>query len=135
MKTKVPNTERPTVDQREFTPFATQWLLELGLLDNPHIKEALMLNIFKVSPSIKDVQLLIDMNESKMLVFTKLTFWARMFHKREICSDVLDMLTAALPSYTFRVTLDSELFNKAVDGFIKASSKNFLPKKTTAENL
>jgi hypothetical protein len=119
--------ETLSLGKTNMMPQATAWLLELGLLDNPNIKETLILNILKVNDAIKDTQLLIDMNENKMLVFIKLGFWSRVLKRREICSDILDMIASALPSYEFRITLDPELFNKALEGF-KKSSKQLQPK-------
>lgn len=101
-------------DRAQFLSQATSWLLEMELISNDYMKNALILNLYKVSDHIKDVQVLADQNDRKMLVFLELSSFGRMFKKRQISQDVLDMLQAALPSFQFRVIFDKSLFEKAI---------------------
>ena len=101
-------------DKNQFLSQATSWLLEMELLGNDYMKNALILNLYKLSDYIKDVQVLADQNERKMLVYLKLSGFGMMFKKKQVASQVLDMLQGALPNFQFRVIFDLELFTKAV---------------------
>lgn len=103
-------------DRSQLMSEGTRWLLEMEVLNIDHMKNALVLNIYKVSDSIEECELLIDENAKKMLVYLKLRGFGRMFRKREISQAVLNILQEALPSFEFRVTLDAVLFQKAVNG-------------------
>jgi hypothetical protein len=108
--------ETGSADRGQLMGAATRWALEMEVLNIPHMKSALILNIFKVSKYIDDAELLIDESAKKMLIYLKLRGFGRLFKTREISSRVLNMLQEVLPSFQFRLTLDHELFVKAVKG-------------------
>lgn len=89
---------------------ATGWLLQNGLINNNVMKSTIMLNIYKVSERIKNVELMIDLSKEKMLILIELDGFGRLFKKRIIASNVMDMMQEALPTYEFRITYDPKLF-------------------------
>ena len=94
---------------------STKWLLELNLLDNEYMKNTIMFNIYKVSTKIKDVQLVIDIESRKMLVYLELTKLGNLFAKKEIGRNVAELLHEALPTYQFRITYSPEVLQKSID--------------------
>lgn len=110
---------------------ATKWLLEQELLNNPFMKNSLILNTLKVDPSITDVEYIIDNNGKKILIFLELKWFARLFRKHKIGNEVLEMLREALPSYGVRVIFSRELFNKTLE---RAKNYASSPERVPNEN-
>lgn len=101
---------------KELINDGTKWLFEMHLLDNPQIKNTLIMNIFRSSPNIKNLDVLSDTEHKKMLIYLELTWWAKLWKKEQETADgVLDMLTGVLPGFKFRVIFDKTLFIKATD--------------------
>lgn len=96
----------------------TQWLLNLGLIDNPFMKNALIFNILKVSNRIKNTELFIDTTNKKMLIYLEIDWWARLTRqKRSLAEEVFEMLSEALPGYEFRVVYNKAILEKAIERF------------------
>ncbi len=91
------------------------WLLELNLIQNPAVANAIVLNIFKVSNRIKDAEILTDTDHKRMLVWIELDWLGKKFFTKEITKNIEKMLQSALPSYQFRVVTDKTLFQKAIN--------------------
>ena len=93
---------------------ATRWLYDMELVDNPMVLNNLYINIFSRSRSIKDVELLIDSRNKKILVYIKLAWYSRLFKKskRKIAMYVIENLQELLPRYEIKVTTKIEIFNK-----------------------
>lgn len=103
------------LDQNKTNGEALNWVLEMELVSDPNFINAILLNIFKITPRIKDVEIISDSVNKKMLVWLKLDWWGRKFNQVKIQETVDSMLNQALPSYKFRVIYNRELFEKALD--------------------
>lgn len=90
------------------------WLLEMNLISNPAVANALVLNVFKVSKNVKDVELLTDTDNKRMLIWVKLDWLGRKFRSKKILGDVEKIIQSALPSYELRATEDRSLFEKSI---------------------
>jgi len=114
----------------------TRWLLELELLDNGHIKNALIANVYKISTHIRDVEILIDQVDRKMLIYLELSAFGKLFQRKKLSSMVLDMLQEVLPAYQFRVIFDKVLFVRALVGLEKSlTRKRPAPAKASTESI
>ena len=89
-------------------------MISLGLLNDPQVKNHILLNIYNVDPRIKDVQMLMDLNKQKLLIHVDMTWWARKFHKNNIIDNVTIRLDEMIPNFKVRVINDLDLFNKAI---------------------
>ncbi len=93
-----------------------KWMLELELLDplNPAPLNALKLNVLMTSNRIKEVEFLIFREGRQMLVLLDLSWMGRKFFKREIFTDVHEVLKQMLPNFSFRITEDPKILNMAI---------------------
>ena len=92
-----------------------KWMISLGLLNDPQVKNHILLNIYNVDPRIKDVQMLMDLNKQKLLIHVDLSWWSRKFHQSTIIDNINIRLNEMIPNYQFRVINDLDLFNKALE--------------------
>lgn len=97
-----------------FAAEGLKWLYEMKALSSPVLLDNLYGNIYSNDPSIKETELLIDKQNSKMLIWIKLGWWANLTRKKKIVKNILDGLQGVLPSFDFRIILDRELFNLAL---------------------
>ncbi len=107
----------------KFVPNALKWLYELEALDSPALLNNLYGNIYASSRHVKDVQLLVDKNEKKMLIYMKFSWKARLLLgvKKRTAELVLDNLQELLPSFQFRITEKKDLFEKALENAKKVA--------------
>jgi hypothetical protein len=101
-------------ERQKYQHESLKWLFELDLLSQPQAINTIKLNILSVSERIKEVELLIYSEKKSMLVKLDLTWFGRKFRKKQIFSDVTEMLTQLLPSYKFRITDDQAIVDLAV---------------------
>ena len=107
------------------------FLLEIEMLQNPAVANALILNIFRVSSRIKDTEILTDSNNKRMLVWIKLDWLGRKFFTESIKKNIVSMLTTALPAFQFRVVEDRVIFDKSLNLMSKKSNDQ---KTTTSQS-
>ena len=98
----------------QIAPSIVKWFLELGIIDD-QVKNHLVLNAYDVHKSIKDVQLILDQERKKLLVYVEISFWSGLFKKDEILNDVHLRIGEMLPSYGIRVTNELKIFKKALN--------------------
>lgn len=95
-----------------FVTGALNWMYENEIFETPVLNN-LYGNIYSISKQIRDVELLIDKNTRKMMVYIKLGILGRLFEnkiKKVIVSGILEVL----PKFKVRVVTDKNLFNKAL---------------------
>ena len=101
--------------REEILSAGTKWLLEMEVINSPHLKNFLILNIYSLSKYIKNVEILSDSTTRVMLICLELSFFGRLFKKqKQIETLVQDNLSELLPSYVTRVIFDPILFSKAL---------------------
>jgi hypothetical protein len=102
------------------------WLLELQLLQNPELLNAIVLNIFKLSNRVKNLEFLADQNNKRLLIWLELDWLGKNFHKKNIERSVMEMLVSVIPNFKIRVCYDRVLFDKAVKTVeeLKSGKKN-----------
>ena len=108
----------PFTDEGDkFIPSALKWLYEMEALNSSALLNNLYANIYSSSRHVKDVELLIDRNNRKMLIYMKFSWKANLFLgvKKRTAELVLDNLQELLPSFEFRITEKRELFDKALE--------------------
>lgn len=111
---------------------ALGWLLELEVVNDPNVSNSLILNIYKVSNRIFDVELLIDNINKKVLIYLKLDYWGKIFKlENHVAKKVDGMILEVLPSFKTRVIYDKKLFEKAQE-IAKRGEKQWV-KKTKKE--
>ena len=101
----------------------TRWLIELELFNTPHLQNVILLNIYKCSNHIKHVNLLMDSNTKRLLIFLDLTWIGRTFYKESIRLSVLELIQATLPSHEIGITYSKDFFNKSLN-LVKKFIKN-----------
>lgn len=92
----------------------TKWLLENELITSPYIANILIKNIQDTSLAIKDIRILSDSYNKKMLIYLKLNLWGRLFLQKKIQNNVQLKLKQGLPSFNFRVIYDNSIYEKAL---------------------
>jgi len=107
-------------DKSKFQYEGMKWIMELQLLNQPQAINTLKFNILMVSNRIKEVELLIYRENQTMLILLDLTWIGRKFQKKQIFSDVQDIMQQLLPSFRFRVTDDPNIMKLAVERVQKA---------------
>lgn len=114
MKKKATNLDS---DRVKFLTSAISWAYEMELVDDPQLLNNLYVNIYSQSKSIQDVELLINKSRKQILIYIKLSFFARLFKKTKhaIITSVLDNLNELLPEFKVRVTIERPVFNKALE--------------------
>ena len=93
-----------------------KWMISLGLLNDPQVKNHIILNTYDVDERILDVQLLIDTNKQKLLVHIdiKSRWWTRQSTIDSIIENATIRLTEMVPSFRLRVINNLDLFKKAL---------------------
>lgn len=86
----------------------------MEVVQDPTVLNSLVLNVHRISKSIKDVEFIFDTQQKKQLIFLELSWWGRTFRERKILESVENMLDHALPSFQKRITLNREIFEKAL---------------------
>ncbi len=95
---------------------ATNWLLEMEMIDSPQLKNFLILNIYNTSKRIKNVNIIVDTNLKVMLIYLNLDFWGRLFNKQdEIGNNITNQIAEVLPSFRSRVIYDESIFQMALE--------------------
>lgn len=110
-------------ESRQFVPSALKWLYEMEAVNSSALLNNLYANIYSSSKHVKDVELLIDKNQRKMLIFMKFSWIAnlRLGVKKRTAELVLDNLQELLPSFEFRITEKRDLFEKSLENAKKAA--------------
>jgi hypothetical protein len=114
------------MEDQDYIKHSAKWLFEEGFVNNDYVKSALVLNIYNASQFITDVEILIDVNNKRMLVYLELSLFGKfLYKKKRIARDVKEILLDALPSWETRTIYEKDLFEKA--------TKIMLPVQTPLE--
>ena len=100
----------------QFVPAGLKWLYEMEAVNSPVLLNNLYGNIFSF-PNVNDAEILIDKNNRKMLILIHFNWLSRKIfknRKKQAIISILDQLQELLPSFTFRVIEDKDLFDLAV---------------------
>lgn len=112
-------------EKAKFQLAALKFLYEIELLDDPQLINNLKLNVFSVSPSIREVELVCSYHHKSILVWLELSWLGRKFLQKRITADVLDRVQQLLPNFKFRVVTDRnilELALKQVESVMKGGN-------------
>jgi len=109
-----------------------KWLYEMQLVGDTQLINNLKLNILSISKNIKEIEILTSSSHKAMLVYLELSFLGKLFYKKRLTIEVLDLLKNSLSQYRFRVTCDKLVFNQAVSNVKRALSN--LPSGGENEN-
>ena len=103
-------------DQQKMHVESLKWMISLGLLNDPQVKNHIILNAYDVDEKIQDVQLLIDTNKQKLLIYVdiKSRWWTRQSTIDNIIENVTIRLTEMVPSFQLRVINNLDLFKKSL---------------------
>jgi hypothetical protein len=93
---------------------ALSWLLEMEVVANPMVLDTLIMNIGASVKGIQDLQFVIDEKNKKILVYVEPTKYYGRFFKRQILTQVTEMISQILPSFEKRVTLNRDLLDRAI---------------------
>lgn len=110
------------MDKTKFQYEGIKWLAELELINHPQLINTVKFNILTVSKRIKEVELLIYREQKSMLVLLELSWLGSKFFKKQIFTEVQELLTQLLPNFRFRVTDDPKIMNMAIALVQKAVS-------------
>ena len=110
------------LEDRRVAGDALGWLMEMEILQDPNIYNALILNILKCSKHIIDVHLVVDTQNRAILVYLEVGFLGRHFFRNKISMDVENLLKA-IPSYRSRVVFDKAILDKAIQ-ILKSRTQN-----------
>ena len=96
---------------------ALKWLYEMEALDSPILLQNLYENVFLADKRIKDCKIFITPPQTQqkgILVWLKLGFWAKTFHKDQIYLIVEQVIETLLPSYRVRIVDNENILFLAV---------------------
>jgi len=93
---------------------ALSWMVEMELVTNPNVLNAMVLNIFRMVRGVKDAQFVIDTTDKKILIYLELTRWSAWFHKGKAESEVTELIDQVLPAFKKRVVFDKTILEKAL---------------------
>lgn len=93
---------------------AMSWLVEMEVVSNPNVLNAMVMNIAGAVKGVKDIQFVIDNQRKKLLIFVELKKWDEFFHKKRICEQLGEMFEQIFPSFEKRVTFDRVLLDRAI---------------------
>lgn len=88
-----------------------------------------------VSKSIKEVEFLIYREKKSMLVLLELSWFGRKFGRKNIISEVEQVLSQMLPTFRFRITENPAIMNMAVETVKHAlrGGKNEVPTHSSVD--
>lgn len=101
-------------EKGKFQYSALKFLYDLELVDDPQLINNMKLNVFSISASIRDVEMLSSYHQKSMLIFIDLTWLGKKFLKNQIEVGVLDRVQQLLPNFKFRVVSDRTIFDAAL---------------------
>lgn len=110
------------MDKTKFQYEGIKWLAELELVNHPQLINTIKFNVLTVSKQIKEVELLIYREQKSILILLELSWFGRKFFKKQIFTEVQELLSQLLPNFRFRVTDDPKIMNMAVALVQKAVS-------------
>jgi hypothetical protein len=117
MAKKPVQTEIPIDDElNRMVPAGLKWLYEMEAVNSPVLQNNLYGNLYAF-PHVKDVELIMDRYQRKMLIYVKFSWFVQKFLKgrrKELIMAMLDQLQALLPSFEFRIIEDRTLFDLAL---------------------
>jgi len=108
------------MDKSKFQYEGIKWIMEMELLNHPQAINTIKFNILMVSKRIKEVELLIYRENKSMLVLLELSWFGRKFRKKQIFTEVHEVLSQLLPSFRFRVIDDPKIMQMAIERVQKA---------------
>lgn len=91
-----------------------KFLYDTELVDDPQLINNMKLNIFDISGSIQEVDLLSSYHHKSMLVWLDLSWFGKKFLEKRIVAGVTDRVQQLLPNFRFRVTTDRKIFDLAL---------------------
>jgi hypothetical protein len=97
-------------------PSGLKWLYELEAVNSSTLQNNLYMNLYSF-PHVKDVELIMDRYQKKMLIYVKFSWVTRKFRKarrHDLVNQMLDQLQEVLPSFEFRIIEDRVLFELAL---------------------
>ena len=103
------------MDKHKLQYEGLKWLFEMELLAHPQAINTIKFNILSTSKRIKEVELLIYREHKSMLVLLELSWFGNKFYKKDIFSDVYDLLSQLLPTFKIRVIGDPKIMELAID--------------------
>lgn len=123
------------MDDKEYTKHSARWLFEMNWVNNDYVKSAILANIYTASKYIKNLDILVDQENKRMLVYLEIGFCGKLFMRKEaIKQTVSERITDALHDYTIRVVYDYSIFKAALKLMTPEVPKTIpKPKKEEAE--
>ena len=96
---------------------ALRWLLEMEIVSDPNVFNGLILNLFRISKKIKDIEIVTDTRDKKLLIYVDLQLnrWFKDRQKERIQHMIENIVSDALPSYERRVVFDRNILEKALE--------------------
>lgn len=108
-----------------------KWIMEMELLNHPQAINTIKLNILSISPGIKEVELLIHREQKSILILVQLSWFTRTFRKKQVFSEIYELMTQLIPSFKFRVTEDQKIMEMAVNRVKQALGGKYETKDST----
>lgn len=102
-------------DKAKFQYAGLRFLYEMELIDDPQLINNMKLNVFAISPRIKEVEFLSSYHHKSMLIWLDLDWFGRKFFEKRILADVTDRVKQLLPNFRFRVVSDRKIFDMALE--------------------
>lgn len=107
-------------DRQKFQFEGIKWLFEMEMLGHPQLINNLKMNVLVISRHIKEVELLMDRENKKILVYVKLGWIGRKFYRNDILQETEGVIIQLLPSFRCRATDDINIISLAVKKAKKA---------------
>jgi hypothetical protein len=95
---------------------ALNWLYEMEAIDSPILKQNLYENVLFSDERIKDCAIFVTPQftyQKGILVYIKLGFFTKLFKRKEIYSNITQVLQRLLPSYNLRIVEDINILQMA----------------------
>lgn len=124
-------------DKGKFQFSGLRFLYDMELIDDPQLINNMKLNIFDVSGSIKEVDLLSSYHHKSMLIWLDVSWLGKKFLEKRIVAGVTDKVQQLLPNFRFRVTTDRKIFDLALERVktvLKGENNEKVPTATSLDD-
>ncbi len=101
-------------EKAKFQMEGLKFLYEMELVGDPQLINNLKLNVFSISNSIREVELLSSYHHRSILVFIDVSWFGKIFSQNRIVTGVHERVSELLPNFRFRVITNRAIFDLAL---------------------
>lgn len=93
---------------------ALSWLLEMELVSSPYVLNSIILNMMTALKGVRDVELVIDEKQKKILIYLELNWYHARFKAAQVEAQAGELIQQILPSFKRRIIFNREILEKSL---------------------